>query len=242
MRQIKTKNIQIPLKSDSFKPFLKLILFNDKMGYLNRWLANCKINQNMVRSTRVAIRRTVFFVFWLLLSVYHITLYKSLQTMTPGKFLSFSFLFLQAGVDLSNTRTPQHLRKTGIRNALLFNKQEISNAIPRMFLFSHFCGIKKFFTALISILSGKQLHVWLLINCILSIYSLAAATGRCYATINFQLPQLNTQWIQPFCAKSLKMYKEYALLSISWIARKKLERLKKILSTEIPVNLATEDS
>jgi len=69
MRQIKTKNIQISLKTDSFKPFLKLILFNDKMCYLNRWLANCKINQNMVRSTRLAIRRTIFFIVSSIISI-----------------------------------------------------------------------------------------------------------------------------------------------------------------------------
>lgn len=107
MRQIKTKNIQIPLKTDSFKPFLKLILFNDKMCYLNRWLANCKINQNMVRSTRLAIRRAGFFLFRLLLSVYHVTLHKFLQSMTPGKFLSFSFLFLQSRGSIC--RTPEFL-------------------------------------------------------------------------------------------------------------------------------------
>lgn len=217
MRQIKTKNIQIPLKSDSFKPFLKLILFNDKMGYLNRWLANCKINQNMVRSTRVAIGGTGFFVFCLLLAVYHRTLHKFLQSMTPGKFLCFSFLFLQAGVAFVQHQSSPGPQKSGIRKLCCLIRRKYLMQFPGC-LFSTISVVSRsFFTALISSLLGKQLHVWLLINCILSTYSLAAATGLCYATINFQLPQLNTQWIQPFCAKSLKMYKEYALLSISWI-------------------------
>lgn len=46
----RTKETQIPLKADSSRPFLKLILFNDKMCY-NRWVANCKINQNIVKGT-----------------------------------------------------------------------------------------------------------------------------------------------------------------------------------------------
>lgn len=119
MRQIKTKNIQIPLKSDSCKPFLKLILFNDKMGYLNRWLANCKINQNMVRSTRVAIRRAGFFVFCLLLTVYRITLHKFLQSMTPGKFLSFSFLFLQPGVAFVQHHFPSTSEKLALESPVV---------------------------------------------------------------------------------------------------------------------------
>lgn len=46
----RTKETLIPLKADSTRPFLKLILFNDKK-YYNRWVANCKINQNIVKGT-----------------------------------------------------------------------------------------------------------------------------------------------------------------------------------------------
>lgn len=119
MRQIKTKNIQIPLKSDSFKPFLKLILFNDKMCYFNRWLVNCKINQYMVRSTKLAIG-TGFLLFCLLLSVYCTAIHKFFQSMTPAKFLSFCFPFLQRNGSICPT--PEFLKSH--QKALLFNKQD----------------------------------------------------------------------------------------------------------------------
>lgn len=153
MRQIKTKNIQIPLKSDSSKPFFKLILFNDKMGYLNRWLANCKINQKHGQKLKSSYQKN-----WFLCIPASINSVPYHPTQIPHVHDPQQISELQLSLSASRGSICPPLRKNWHQKALLFNKQEIFNAIPRMFTFNYFCSIKVF-TALISILSRKQLHI-----------------------------------------------------------------------------------
>lgn len=159
MRQIKTKNIQIPLKSDSFKPFLKLILFNDKMGYLNRWLANCKINQNMVRSTRGSYQKNRFLC--ILPSIISVP-YDPTQippVHDPRQISVLQLFFLQAGVAFVQHQSSPGPQKSGIRKLCCLISRKYLMQFPGC-LFSTISVVSRsFFTALISILSGKQLHV-----------------------------------------------------------------------------------